>query len=127
MLSGVAHGYLPEPEWAARMPVVLMTLVAVFALYRFVAVAAGKRVGLLAGLVLLTAPYWSLLAHQSMTDMPYVAPLAAAVSLFGLGLLADPEERAACLELSAFGRTLRLSAFHALFALVLVSSLPQLA
>jgi 4-amino-4-deoxy-L-arabinose transferase-like glycosyltransferase len=127
MLSGAAHGYLPQPEWAARLPVVLLTLVAVYALYRFVAAAASKRVGFLAGLVLLCAPYWSLLAHQSMTDMPYVAALTTAVSLFGLGLLVDPEERAPAFALTAFGRTLRISAAHGLFALVLVSALPQLA
>jgi 4-amino-4-deoxy-L-arabinose transferase-like glycosyltransferase len=81
----------------------------------------------LAGLVLLCAPYWSLLGHQSMTDMPYVAPLTAALSLFGLGLLADPDERAKSFAVSAFGRTFWVSAFHALFCVLLLSSLPQLA
>ena len=57
MLSGAARGHLPQPEWAARLPVVLLTLIAVYALYRFVAAAAGKRVGFLAGLALLCAPY----------------------------------------------------------------------
>lgn len=127
MLSGAAHGYLPQPEWAARMPVVLLTLVGVYALYRFVAAAAGKRAGFLAGLVLLCAPYWSLLAHQSMTDMPYVAPLTAALSLFGLGLLTDPDQLAASLSFDVAGRRLRLSAAHALLGLILVSVLPQLA
>jgi 4-amino-4-deoxy-L-arabinose transferase-like glycosyltransferase len=127
MLSGAGHGYLPQPEWAARMPVVLLTMIAVYALYRFVAAAAGRRVGFLAGLVLLCAPYWSLLAHQSMTDMPYVAPLTAALSLFGLGLLSDPEQRAADLSFDVAGRKLRLSAAHALLGLVLISALPQLA
>ncbi len=127
MLSAAAHHRLPQPEWAVRMPVVLLTLVAVYALYRFVAAAAGKRAGFLAALVLLCAPYWSLLAHQSMTDMPYVAPLTAALSLFGLGLLADPERVAPSFTFAAFGRTLRLSAAHALLGLVVASALPQLA
>jgi 4-amino-4-deoxy-L-arabinose transferase-like glycosyltransferase len=127
MLSGAAQGYLPQPEWAARMPIVLLTLVGVYALYRFVAAAAGKRAGFLAGLVLLCAPYWSVLAHQSMTDMPYVAPLTAALSLFGLGLLADPDELAASLSFKLGSRTLRLSAAHAVLGLVLVTALPQLA
>ena len=126
MLSGAAHGYLPQPEWAARMPVVLLALVAVFALYRFVSAAVGKRAGFLAGLVLLCAPYWALLAHQSMTDMPYVAPLTAALSLFGLGLLADPERLAPSFTLRVLGRKLRVSAAHGLFMLVLASALPQL-
>src|SRR6478752_365152 len=127
MLGAAAHGALPQPEWAARLPVVLLTLVAVLALYRFVAAAAGKRAGFLAGLLLLCAPYWSLLSHQSMTDMPYVAPLTAALSLFGLALSTDADALAPSVELQAFGRRLRLSAFHLLFGLVLLSSLPQLA
>ncbi len=127
MLSGAAHGYVPQPEWAARMPITLITLISVYALYRFVAAAAGKRTGFLAGLVLLCAPYWSVLAHQSMTDMPYVAPLTAALSLFGLGLLADPNEFVACLSFNVAGRTLRLSAAHAVLGVVLVTALPQLA
>ncbi|HYP88143.1 MAG TPA: glycosyltransferase family 39 protein, partial [Polyangiaceae bacterium] len=127
MLGAAAHGALPQPEWAARLPVVLLTLIAVGALYRFVAAAAGKRAGFLAGLLLLCAPYWSLLSHQSMTDMPYVAPLTTALSLFGLGLLADADELAPGLELAVYGRRLQLSAFHLLFGVVLLSALPQLA
>jgi 4-amino-4-deoxy-L-arabinose transferase-like glycosyltransferase len=127
MLSSAAQGYVPQPEWAARLPVVLLALFAVYWLYRLVAAAAGKRAGFLAGLVLLSAPYWSLLAHQSMTDMPYVAPLTAALASLGLALLTDAERRAPSLSLSVGGRTLRLSAFHALFAVILLTSLPQLA
>jgi 4-amino-4-deoxy-L-arabinose transferase-like glycosyltransferase len=127
MLSAAARGHLPQPEWAARLPVVLLTLVAVYLLYRLVARAAGERAGLLAGLVLLCVPYWSLLAHQSMTDMPYVAPLTAALSLFGLGLLTDPERVAPSLDLAVGKRRLRISLFHGLFALILLTALPQLA
>ena len=126
LLGAAARQGLPQPEWAARMPVVLLALVAVYTLYRFVAAAAGKRPGFLAGLVLLCAPYWSLLAHQSMTDMPYVAPLTAALSLFGLGLLADAEAEAPSFTLALRGRRLRLSAAHGLFFVVIASALPQL-
>lgn len=127
MLGAAAQGDWPAPEWAARLPIVLLSLVAVYALYRFVAAAAGRRAGFLAGLVLLCAPYWSLLAHQSMTDMPYVAPLTTALALFGLALLAEPERRVTSVELAIGGRTLRVSAFHLLLGLVLLTSLPQLA
>ena len=126
MLAGAAQGHLPEPEWAARVPVVLLSLLAVYLLYRFVARAAGSRAGLLSGVALLCMPYWALLSHQSMTDMPYVAPLTAALSAFGLGLLTDPETRAPALELSVRGRKLSLSGFHLLLGAVLVSVLPQL-
>jgi hypothetical protein len=58
--------------------------------------------------------------------MPYVAPLTTALSLFGLAVLADADELAPALELTAFGRSLQLSAFHALFGVVLLTALPQL-
>jgi 4-amino-4-deoxy-L-arabinose transferase-like glycosyltransferase len=127
LLAGAELGRVPQPEWAARLPIALLSLVAVFLLYRFVAAAFGKRAGFLSGLALLCAPYWSLLAHQGMTDMPYVAPLTAALSCFGLALLSSPDERAPCVALHAFGRRLQLSAFHLLFSAVLLSALPQLA
>jgi 4-amino-4-deoxy-L-arabinose transferase-like glycosyltransferase len=126
MLEGAAHGALPQPEWAARVPVVLLSLLAVYALYRFVAKATNARAGFLAGLALLCMPYWSLLSHQSMTDMPYVAPLSTALALFGLALLTDADELVTSYELTLGKRVLRLSAFHALLGLVIVSALPQL-
>jgi 4-amino-4-deoxy-L-arabinose transferase-like glycosyltransferase len=126
VLSDAALGRLPQPEWAARLPVLLLTLIAIYAVYRFISAAVGKRAGFLAGLVLSCSPYWSLLAHQSMTDMPYVAPLTTALSLFGLALLADPEELVPSFAFTLRGRSFKLSAFHALFGLVLLSALPQL-
>ncbi|HEY6079809.1 MAG TPA: glycosyltransferase family 39 protein, partial [Polyangiaceae bacterium] len=127
LLAAAAHGHLPQPEWAARMPVVLLSLAAVQALNKLVARAAGKRAGFLAGLALLCMPYWALLSHQSMTDMPYVAPLTAALALFGLALLTEPEQQISSVRVTAFGRRLNVSGFHLLFGLVLLSSLPQLA
>jgi 4-amino-4-deoxy-L-arabinose transferase-like glycosyltransferase len=127
LLANAADGALPQPEWAARLPVVLLSLLAVQLLYRLVAAGAGRRAAWLSGMALLCIPYWSLLSHQSMTDMPYVAPLTAALAAFGLGLLSDPEKRAPALELSCFGRKLRVSAFHLLFGVVLLTALPQLA
>ena len=120
LLASAAQAHLPQPEWAARLPVVLLSLAAIHLVYRFVARAAGERAGFLAGLSLTCVPYWALLSHQSMTDMPYVAPLTAAIALFGLALLTEPEKRAPSVRLEAFGRRLDLSGFHLLFGLVLV-------
>lgn len=127
MLAATTQGYLPQPEWAVRLPGALLALAAAYALYRWVAAATSRRAGLLSGLALLTAPYWAMLSHQSMTDMPYVAPLTIALACFGLAQLREPEQLAPSVALVLQRRTLTLSAFHALFALVLVSGVPQLA
>jgi 4-amino-4-deoxy-L-arabinose transferase-like glycosyltransferase len=126
MLAAAARGYSPAPEWPARLPVFFLTVAATYLLYKAVAKTFGGRAGFLAGLILTTAPYWYLIAHQSMTDMPYVAPLSAALSLLVLGMRAQPEELAQSYELSVGKRVLRLSAFHLLFGCVLLTVLPQL-
>ena len=126
MLAAASAGAAPAPEWPARLPVFLLTVVASYFLYKAVAKAFGGRAGFLAGLVLTTAPYWYLIAHQSMTDMPYVAPLTTALSLVVLGMRTEPEARVRNYELVVGGRVLRWSAFHVLFGGVLLSVLPQL-
>jgi len=126
MLAAAGNGRFPQPEWAARLPIFFLTAIGVYCLYKAVAKAFGARAGFLAGLVLSTAPYWYLIAHQSMTDMPYVAPLTAALALVSLGMQTDPEARVKSYELTVRGRTLRLSAFHLLFGAILISVLPQI-
>ena len=49
------------------------------------------RAGLLGGIVLATVPDWYFLAHQTMTDMPFVAPMTAAMGLVLIGLHLDEE------------------------------------
>ena len=125
MLAGAAHGYLPQPEWAARMPIFLMALAAVYVLYRGVARVYGRTTGLFAAAVLATMPYWYLIGRQTMTDLPYVAPLTAALGLFLIGFNADKDAQVQSFELAIGSRRLRLSAYHLLFGLVILTALPQ--
>src|SRR6478752_9981853 len=110
MLAGAGAGLAPAPEWAARLPIFLLTVIASYLLYKAVAKAFGARAGFLSGLVLSTAPYWYLIAHQSMTDMPYVAPLTAALALVVLGMRTDPDVTVQNFELAVGARVLRVSA-----------------
>ncbi len=126
VLASAGSGLSPSPEWPARLPIFLLTVLATYLLYKAVAKAFGGRAGLLAGLVLTTAPYWYLIAHQSMTDMPYVAPLTAALALVVLGMRTDPEQRVRSISVRIRTGVLRLSAFHLLFGAILLSVLPQL-
>src|SRR6478736_3670733 len=126
MLAAAGNGFSPAPEWAARLPIFLLSVVATYAFYKAVSKAFGGRAGFLAGLVLTTAPYWYLIAHQSMTDMPYVAPLTAALSLMVLAMRTDAETQVRSFKLSVGERLIRVSAFHLLFGAILLSVLPQL-
>ena len=126
MLASAGAGLSPAPEWAARLPIIVLTVIATYALYKAVAKAFGGRAGFLAGLVLTSAPYWYLIAHQSMTDMPYVAPLTTSLALVVLGMRTDAEQQVRNFELRVGTRVVRVSAFHLLFGSIVLSVLPQL-
>jgi 4-amino-4-deoxy-L-arabinose transferase-like glycosyltransferase len=126
MLSGVALGRTPQPEWAARLPVFVLTVIATQVLYRAMRPSFGRRAALLGGLVLTSMPYWYLLAHQSMTDMPYVAPLATAIGFLLLGVQTDPEKPARVFSVPLGNRCYAVSARHVVLGLVLVTVLPQI-
>jgi 4-amino-4-deoxy-L-arabinose transferase-like glycosyltransferase len=125
MLSSVAVGLVPHPEWAARLPVFALMLPAVYLAYRAVAQRFGERAGFLGALVLSTAPHWYVIGRQSMTDMPYVAPLTAALACVMLGLGSEPDALAPSYALRVGGRNVRVSAFHVVCGLIVVTVLPQ--
>lgn len=125
MLAPV-DGQTPWPEWATRMPVFIMTIVALYFLYKGVAKVYGRRAGMLGALILATMPQWFLLAHQTMTDMPLVAALSAAMGLLLLGMHTDGDARVKAYEVAVRGTKWRLSAYHLVFGVILVTALPQI-
>ena len=126
MLIGAGGHAVAHPEWVVRTPNVLMTIGAMYALYKGVAKVFGRRAGLLGAIVLATMPDWYFLAHQTMTDMPVVAAMTAAMGLLLYGLNTDEETRVRCYEVDAFGTKLRFSLWHMVFGAVLVCALPQI-
>jgi 4-amino-4-deoxy-L-arabinose transferase-like glycosyltransferase len=126
MLSAVTEGRVPWPEWAVRLPVFLLSLIAVYLLYKAVAGAFGRRAGMLGGVVLLTMPQWFLLTHQTMTDMPFAAPMASAMALVILSLQEDPEREVKVYELSLGPVSLRFSFFHLVMGVIVACALPQI-
>jgi 4-amino-4-deoxy-L-arabinose transferase-like glycosyltransferase len=115
-----------HPEWVVRAPNVLFTLVAMYLLYKGVAKVFGRRAGLIGSLVLATMPDWYFLAHQTMTDMPCVASLTAAMGLLLLGVHTDDNQLARVREVKVGKTTWRLSAWHLVFGAILVTALPQI-
>jgi len=103
MLIG-AGGATAHPEWVVRFPNFLLTILAMYLLYKAVARVFGRRTGLIAGVVLATMPDWFFLAHQTMTDMPFVGPMTGTMSLVVLGMTKDPEEKCKLHELNASKR-----------------------
>ena len=126
MLSAFGEGREPWPEWAVRFPIFLLTLLAGYLLYKAVGRVFGRRAGFLGGLVLATMPQWFMVAHQTMTDMPFVATMAAAMACVLLGVNTDEEETARVYEIAIGSLRLRVSAAHLVLGAVIACSLPQI-
>jgi len=79
-----------DGEWSARLPIgILGTLVILFT-YWFMARLYTPRIGLLAGLVLLTSPCYFLISRAFMVDLPFVGAMWVAI---GFLLLGEKENR----------------------------------
>jgi 4-amino-4-deoxy-L-arabinose transferase-like glycosyltransferase len=122
-----------RPEWACRLPNLLLSLVAIWAVWQLVARLAGRRAATLSALILATSSQWALITRQAMTDMPFVAPMTIALALAGLALLGPPEEfETPLLRQELFVRRRRLgsiplaTSFWVFLALFAVAVLPQL-
>lgn len=126
MLIGSGGVASAHAEWVVRTPNVLMTIGAMYLLYKGVAKVFGRRAGLLGAIVLATMPDWFFLAHQTMTDMPFVAAMTAAMGLLLFGLNTDEEARVRLYEVEAFGKKLRFSLWHLVFGAVLLCAIPQI-
>jgi len=79
-------------EWAVRVPFCLMGVLGIYAVYLVTARFVSRRAGVLAAIVLATAPMYSLVARQAMTDMAFVGPMAMALALGALALFDESEQ-----------------------------------
>jgi 4-amino-4-deoxy-L-arabinose transferase-like glycosyltransferase len=126
MLAGFALGDCPFPEWAVRLPIVLLSLFAQLTLYAPVAKRWGRRAALLGSLVLVAVPYYTLIVHQSMTDLPYIATLMGAMGLFLLGFDTPDETRVQGYTLRLGRQRVVLSAHSLVFGALVLFALPQI-
>jgi 4-amino-4-deoxy-L-arabinose transferase-like glycosyltransferase len=124
----IGSGTVPtwHPEWAVRAPVVLLTIVALYILYKGVARTFGRRAALIGAIVLATMPDWFFIAHQTMTDMPFVGAMTASTGLVMLGLRASEDQTLRAYEVKVGARSFRLTAWHLVFGAILLCGLPQI-
>jgi hypothetical protein len=66
-------------------------MAALMACYAAVMRTFGRRAAVIASLVLATTPYFFLLAHQAITDMPFVSTMTVALALYAIALEAGDE------------------------------------
>jgi 4-amino-4-deoxy-L-arabinose transferase-like glycosyltransferase len=112
-------------EWAARVPFCLTGVLGIYAVYLVTSRFVSRRAGVLAAIVVATAPMYSMVARQAMTDMAFVGPMAMALALAALALFEEPS-----VNVPRRGRGWRSWPHHGLFygtlALFAITVVPQL-
>jgi 4-amino-4-deoxy-L-arabinose transferase-like glycosyltransferase len=73
-------------EWAVRLPVALLAVVACALVFVAVKRLVSRRAGYLAAAALATMPFWFLMARQATTDMPFVALMTSGAMCFAIAL-----------------------------------------
>ncbi len=76
-------------EWACRVPEVLFGAMGVYAVFWACNRLFGRRPAVIAAVATATSPMYALLSRQAMTDMPFVAPMTAALALAMVALVED--------------------------------------
>jgi hypothetical protein len=94
----------------------------VLAAYAAVSRVFGRRAGILSAVVLGTMPQFFMIAHQAITDIPFVANMTIAVCMLVLALAEDPERQVRSYRIGP----ITVSAKHAVIAAVFVCVMPQI-
>jgi 4-amino-4-deoxy-L-arabinose transferase-like glycosyltransferase len=82
-------------EWAVRLPVALVAVVACALVFVAVKRLVSRRAGYLAAAALTTMPFYFLMARQAITDMPFVALMTSGAMCFAIALWDERAHRSA--------------------------------
>ena len=80
-------------EWAIRLPMAILAIMAVFLAYITLSRIWGRRAGLVGSLLLATSPQFFMISRQAQTDMPFVGTLIIAMLLMILALFGPRLQR----------------------------------
>jgi len=112
-----------HPEWALRLPTILITFAALAAIYLTVRRIFGARAGALATLVTATLPQFFFISHQAITDLPLVAAITMACCCLILAVNEDPDREARPLSVGPWTISVQHVVLFVLIALVLPQAL----
>ncbi len=83
----VGHG-----EWAIRLPMAVLAIMAVFMTYLAMSKIWSRRAGLIGAVVMATSPQFFMISRQAQTDMPFVGTMIIALMFLMLAFF-GPRER----------------------------------
>ncbi len=87
-------GPMPElTELAARLPVALIALGCLVAVFLAMSRIFNRRAGIFSAIVMISSPMYVLMGRQAITDMPYVGLSTAGLALFMLAMFSDSYQR----------------------------------
>ncbi len=78
-------------EFSIRLPIALLAIAAVFAVYLTFERMLGRKAAFLAALVVATSPQFFFIARQAQTDMPFVATMVIALCAYMLAVFGPRE------------------------------------
>lgn len=110
-----------NPEWALRLPTMVMALCALAAVYLSMRRIFGSRAGALATLVTATLPQFFFIAHQAITDLPLVAAITMASCCLLLAMSEEPDREAPVFRIGPW----RISLQHLVLLSLILLVLPQ--
>jgi 4-amino-4-deoxy-L-arabinose transferase-like glycosyltransferase len=90
---GITSTSDPWLHFAGRLPFFLLSLMGLLLTFRWVSRLFSRRAGVIASLVLATMPFWALLSHQIMFDLPFMAFCAPAIGHYFLARSGDGRPR----------------------------------
>ncbi|OFX23313.1 MAG: hypothetical protein A2V77_00315 [Anaeromyxobacter sp. RBG_16_69_14] len=82
-------------EWALRLPIALLAIVACALVFVAVKRLVSRRAGYVAAAALATMPFYFLMARQAITDMPFVALMTSGAMCFAIALWDERAHRSA--------------------------------
>jgi 4-amino-4-deoxy-L-arabinose transferase-like glycosyltransferase len=103
------------PEWSLRLPIILISVFGIWAMWLLVTRFVSRRAGWLTAAILATMPQWAFITRQAMTDMPDVGLMTGGLALLFLALKDEDAEQP--LRSVALG-PVRLTGFHLVLAVV---------
>lgn len=87
-----------RPEWGMRLPIILLSLLSLWILFHVLRRLLGRRTAILSVIICATSPLYAFTTRQSITDIPLVAPMTAALALMMLAFFTDREKPIPLLE-----------------------------
>ncbi|MFW2386725.1 MAG: ArnT family glycosyltransferase [Polyangiales bacterium] len=108
-----------HPEWAIRLPTLLMSLAALGVIYATIRRSFGARAAALATLVTATMPQFFFISHQAITDLPLVAAITIALCCLLVAIQSDAGREVTSIRFGRFSVSAQHLILFALFLLVL--------